>query len=123
MAVLTPLDDPDIVVYERDDPLLTLTITDLQADGSLVAYDFTDTTTLEFLVKNSPTDADEDAVARYTLTSGVAIVGLPTAGVCTVQCLSSDATLAPGIRRYQLFGVKGGLRQTLMVGKFVVRNV
>ena len=121
---LTPIDDIDIVVFERDDPLLRLTITELQSNGSLLAYNFTTTIGLEFLVKNRASDAVAVAIAKYTLSTGTVIVAPATAGICTVQCLSTNATLTPGRRRYQLVGIRSGnLRQTLMNGNFIVKDV
>lgn len=116
--------ETEIVVYERNDPLLSFAITTVSSTGVVSPFDFTGST-LEFYVKSTPRDPDTSALATYlsTGTNPPIVVTNATGGLCTVLASSANATLNPGVFYYRLDAIKATRRTTVLSGAWKVVNI
>ncbi len=117
-----------IIIPERNDPLLRLRfwVVDESVNPPVrTPYDLTNSQQIEFIVKSGVATDDSDATVVYTLSGGaIQIVSPATDGQITVQVLAADlATLKTGSFRFRVDVVKNGLRDTLMAGPFVIKNL
>lgn len=112
-----------ISVPENSDTIRMIQLWSVEQDGTRTPYDLTGATQIDFFGKSGLAVTDSESFLHYTLTGGaIAVVGLPTAGVLTVQFAAADLP-TPGVKRYHLDVVKAGLRTPVMAGPLVVQDL
>lgn len=73
----------------------TLILTPLDADGEGIT-DLADVTEVYFMVKNSKTDDDDDALISVSETGGEITIDDPETGQITIDLNSTDTSITPG---------------------------
>ena len=107
------MNSPIVTVYENSDPLLQFT---LLIAGTTTPYDLT-AATVEFYIKDAPTQGDGSPKKKY-----VGTVTDASGGIFTVQMDATDLTPA-GRYWYKVDVTIGGNKDTVLAGRFLIIDV
>ncbi len=122
IAFEVKLPKSNVEVGEGDSPYFVFSVTqeDIETEEE-EPFDLTDYTA-EFLVKSSLDDDDDDALAHYTMDSGVSIPDPPTIGQVKVQA-DDTSTATKGVKYFALKIIKDDKKLTVCHGVWKVVNL